>query len=207
MNVSVTKPHNQALTDYRGDDREWSAFEAAVRGIPQGFRVPMIVGGEEIHGEEQEQCLDPSTGEVFCTFSLATPDQASGAVRAALAAKPGWASLPMTARLAKFRDLEAILYERRHEICAVAAHECGYNAAEVSGGWAEMMDFIRFNPYYYLDLCRTTLGDGDRETNTLNLRPLKGFTSAITPFNFPIAIGYNLPTVMALCGKMTNCKG
>ena len=35
----------------------------------------------------------------------------------------------------------------------------------------------------------------------MNLRPLKGFTTAITPFNFPIAIGYNLPTVMALCGN------
>ena len=35
----------------------------------------------------------------------------------------------------------------------------------------------------------------------MNLRALKGFTCAITPFNFPIAIGYNLPTVMALCGN------
>ena len=201
MNVSVKKPQNQAVTDYRGDDGAWSAFQSALKGIPKDFEVPMIIGGEEVRSDKQEDSIDPATGEVFCTLQIASPEQSARAVQVALDAKPAWATLPMEARLQKFRDLEWILQQRRHEICAVTAHECGYIAGEVSGGWAEMMDFIRFNPYYYLELCRSTLGDGVSETNTLNLRPLKGFTTAVTPFNFPIAIGYNLPTVMALCGN------
>lgn len=201
MNVSVKKPLNQPVTNYRGDDVEWKAFRAALEKIPRDLEIPMIIGGEEVHSQKKEECLDPSTGTQFCTLQVATVDQAERAIQAALDAKPAWSTLPMEARIQKFRDLEWILHQRRHEICAVAAHECGYVAGETAGSWAEMIDFIRFNPYYYLELCRTTLGDGIGETNTLNLRPLKGFTTAITPFNFPIAIGYNLPTVMALCGN------
>lgn len=201
MNLSIKKPQNQPLIPYATNDEEWKRFQAAVERIPRGFDVPMVIGGEEARSRDRMESIDPSTGEVFCTTQKATAKDAERAIEAALQAKESWASLPMENRIQKFRDLEQILYERRHEICAVASHECGYIAMESSGGWAEMMDFIRFNPWYYFQLHRTDLGDGDRETNLLRLRPLKGFTCAVTPFNFPIAIGYNLPTVMALCGN------
>lgn len=201
MNLSILKPKNQPLTDYRGNDAEWSQFQKALKGIPKGLDVPMILGGKEVYTDEKLESIDPSTGDVFCTAQQATVKHTERAIEAATAAKAGWAALPIETRMQKFRDLEWLLHQRRHEICAVTAHECGYTAPEVSGGWAEMMDFIRFNPYYLFELAKTTLGDGVDETNVLNLRALKGFTCAITPFNFPIAIGYNLPTVMALCGN------
>lgn len=201
MNISVPKPKNQPLINYRGDDAEWKAFEAAVQGMPKNFEVPMIIGGEEVRSAEKIESVNPSTGEIFCLAQKATAEHARSAIEAALAAKEGWAGLPISIRVQKFRDLEWLLHQRRHEINAVAAAECGFIAPEVSGGWAEMMDFIRFNPYFLLELSKLTLGDGPAETNVMNLRALKGFTCAITPFNFPIAIGYNLPTVMAVCGN------
>jgi 1-pyrroline-5-carboxylate dehydrogenase len=201
MNLSITKPENQPLIDYRGNDAEWKAFQEALKRIPRDFDVPMIIGGQEVRTSEKVSSIDPSTGKVFCTAQKASRKEAEAAIQAALEAKESWASLPPENRIQKFRDLEQVLYERRHEICAVAAHECGYNNVEVSGGWAEMMDFMRFNPYYYYTLWKTEMGPNPVETNTLRLRALKGFTVAITPFNFPIAIGYNLPTVMALCGN------
>ena len=201
MNLSLKKPQNQPLIAYASDDAEWKAFSEAVERTPRGFDVPMFIGGEEVRSKDRLDSINPSTGEIFCTTQKATAEHAKAAVDAALKAKDSWAALPPEYRIQKFRDLEAILHERRHEINAVAAQECGYIAMECSGSWAEMMDFIRFNPWYYFQLLRTDLGDGPSETNTLRLRPLKGFTCAITPFNFPIAIGYNLPTVMALCGN------
>ena len=201
MNLSLKKPQNQPLMAYATDDAEWKAFQEAVARTPRGFDVPMTIGGEEVRSTERIESIDPSTGEVFCTAQRASPSHAQAAIDAALRAKDAWAALPPESRMAKLRDLEHILYDRRHEICAVAAQECGYIAPECAGGWAEMMDFIRFHPWYYLQLLRTDMGDGPGETNVLRLRPLKGFTCAITPFNFPIAIGYNLPTVMALCGN------
>ncbi len=201
MNISVQKPKNQPLLNYRGDDGEWAAFQAALAGIPKDFEVPMIIGGEEVRSAEKIDSVDPSTGKVFCRAQKAKAEHAERAVQAALRARETWGKLSIAARVEKFRDLEWILHQRRHEIAAVCAHECGYNAAEVTGCWAEMMDFIRFNPHFLLELARLTLGDGPAETNVMNLRPLKGFTAAVTPFNFPVAIGYNLPTVMALCGN------
>jgi 1-pyrroline-5-carboxylate dehydrogenase len=197
----VQKPKNQPLAEYRGNDAEWKAFEDAVKGIPKSFEVPMIIGGQEVRSKEKIESINPSTGEVFCLAQKATADHARAAIEAALRARETWGALPIPTRVQKFRDLEWLLYQRRHEVCAVAAAECGFIATECSGGWAEMMDFIRFNPWYLLELSGITLGDGPCETNAMNLRPLKGFTCAITPFNFPIAIGYNLPTVMALCGN------
>ncbi|MBM3287744.1 MAG: aldehyde dehydrogenase family protein [Candidatus Eisenbacteria bacterium] len=201
MNLSIKKPQNQPLIPYGTEDAEWKAFQQALDRIPRSFDVPMIIGGEEVRSTGRIESIDPSTGEVLCTTQKATGQHAKAAIDAALRAKEEWASLPYESRILKFRDLEHLLYERRHEICAVAAKECGYVAGECSGSWAEMMDFIRFNPWYYLQLWRTEMGDGPSETNIMRLRALKGFTCAITPFNFPIAIGYNLPTVMALCGN------
>lgn len=201
MNISMKRPQNQPLPAYTTDDAEWKAFQEAVSRTPRGFDVPMIIGGEEVRSSARMDSINPSTGEAFCTTQKATADHAKAAIEAAMAAKEAWAGLPPEARIQKFRDLEFVLNERRHEIMAVAAQECGYIAPECAGSWAEMMDFIRFNPWFYLNLWRTDMGDGPAETNTMRLRALKGFTCAITPFNFPIAIGYNLPTVMALCGN------
>lgn len=201
MNISMKKPQNQPLIAYGTDDKEWSAFQQAVAKIPKGFDVPMIIDGEDVRSSGRIQSIDPTSGEVFCTTQKATAQDARKAIEAAMRAKDAWAALPPENRMLKFRDLEQVLFDRRYEICAVAAQECGYVAGECSGSWAEMMDFIKFNPWFYLQLLRTEMGDGPAETNIMRLRALKGFTCAITPFNFPIAIGYNLPTVMALCGN------
>lgn len=201
MMLSIVRPENQALIDYAGNDNEWDAFSRALKRLPRNLDIPLIIGGKEIYTDDKVNSINPSTGETVCTAQKATGKHTQQAIEEALAAKKTWAALPPENRINKFRDLEKLLYARRHEICATAAYECGYPATECSGGWAEMMDFIRFNTYYYHDLHQLKLGDGNGETNVMRLRALKGFTCAITPFNFPVAIGYNLPTVMALCGN------
>lgn len=200
-NISIPKPANQAWPLYRTQDAEWAAFAEAAAKIPKGFEVPMIIGGQEIRSSQKLESLDPTSGEVFCLAQRAETHHAEMAIEAALGARESWSRLPIENRVQKFRDLEWLLYQRRYEIMATAAKECGYIGNEVAVEWAEMIDFVRFNPYYLLELSRVTMGDGDHETNVMQLRPLKGFTAAVTPFNFPIAIGYNLPTAMAVCGN------
>jgi 1-pyrroline-5-carboxylate dehydrogenase len=200
-NISIRKPKNEPVLNYRSDDAARDALRRAVEGIPGDFEVPLVINGEEIRTDEKIESVNPATGEVFCLAQKATPAHARAAVEAALVARETWGKLPVETRAQKFRDLEWLLWQRRYETMAVAAVECGFTPNEVAGSWAEMMDFVRFNPHWLLELAATAPGDGQAETNTLALRPLKGFTAAITPFNFPIAIGYNLPTVMALCGN------
>jgi len=200
-NLSIVKPKNEPVIDFSQDEAAWTRLSAAAAALPRDFDVPMVIGGRSIYTEEKVESVNPATGQRFCLAQKGTAEHGRAAVAAALEAKETWGKLPIEARVQRWRDLEWILYQRRFEIMAVACTECGFTPNELSGSWAEMMDFIRFNPYWLLQLASEQMGDGKNETNRMNLRPLKGFTAAVTPFNFPVAIGYNLPTVMALCGN------
>jgi len=199
--LSLVKPENEAIVNFREDDAVWKKFSQAVAEVPRGLEVPLVIGGKRVFAKNKGKSLNPSNLETVCTFQEATREHADQACAAALAAKPAWAALSPATRIQKMRDLEAVLLKWKYETCATAAVECGYTAIETSASWAEMIDFVRFNSWFYTEMLQEQLGDGPMETNQLQLRPLKGFTCAVTPFNFPIAIGYNLPLVMALTGN------
>lgn len=199
--LSLNKPTNEPIVSFRDDEPSWQSFSKAVADVPRGVEIPLIIGGKKVFTSQKGKSLNPATKETVATFQEATPEHSKLAIQAALDAKPAWADLSPATRIQKFRDLEVVLSKWKFETCATAAVECGYTALETSVSWAEMMDFVRFNSWFYTELLQEKMGDGILETNQLILRPLKGFTCAVTPFNFPIAIGYNLPLVMALTGN------
>ena len=199
--LSLNKPLNEPILNIQTDDAHWAAFAHAVEQVPKDFTIPMVINGQNVKADQTLINLDPSTGRPIGKLYQAEASHAEAAIRAALEAKKGWAALSPYHRIQKFRDLEAVLVRWRNETCATTGVECGFTANELSASWAEMIDFVRFNSWYYAEILSEKLGDGPLETNCYNMRPLKGFTCAVTPFNFPIAIGYNLPLVMALTGN------
>ena len=199
--LSLNKPQNEPIRNIQSDDGLWSQYAAAVKKVPTNEVIPMVIGGHAVKSSQTLTNINPSTGKPMGTIYQAGADHAQAAVQAALKAKPGWASLSPAARIQKFRDLEAVLLKWRDENCAITGVECGFTANEIAASWAEMIDFVRFNSFYYSQILGEQLGDGTMETNSYNMRSLKGFCCAVTPFNFPIAIGYNLPLVMALTGN------
>lgn len=199
--LSLHIPANEPCEDIRANNESWEKFSAAAAKLKTQRDIPMIINGKKVFSNSKSKNINPCTLETVATIQEATPEHAELAVQAALAAKASWSTLSPESRIQKFRDLEAVLAKWKYETCAAAALECGYTALETSVSWAEMMDFVRFNSYFYTELLAEQMGDGPMETNQLRLRPLKGFTCAVTPFNFPIAIGYNLPLVMALTGN------
>ncbi len=150
---------------------EWALFQRALEKIPRGADIPLSIGDKEVYTDKKIESLSPINKELVCTAQKATAEHAEQMVKAALAAKKVWAELPPENRIMKFRDLEQILYARRHEMCAAACYECGYIPMECSGGWAEMIDFMRFNPYYYYELQQLKLGEGVGETNAMSVPP------------------------------------
>ena len=199
--LSVKIPHNEPFSNPRDKDSEWSLFENAVKTVSKNIDIPMIINGKKVYSQNKIPNKNPSTGEVIGTVQQADAKHAQDAIDAALAAKKNWSELTPHSRIQKFRDLEEILLKWKYELCAHAMVECGFNAYETYVEWAELLDFVRFNNYFYIELLTEQLGDGWSETNSLHLRPLKGFTCAVSPFNFPQAIGYNLPLSMALTGN------
>lgn len=199
--LSIPKPINEPIINIQGDDARWAAHARSMQNIPAPLDAPMIIGGKTVRSSKVLANINPATGQSIGSIYQATSVEASAAVKAALAAKHDWASLSPYSRIQKFRDLEAVLIKWREETCGLTSVECGFTANELSASWAEMIDFLRFNSWYYTQLLSEQLSDGPMETNSYNWRPLKGFTCAVTPFNFPIAIGFNLPLVMALTGN------
>jgi len=201
LNLSSELPKNEPFFNLRDHDKEWEKFFTATQKIPKNFDVPMIINGEKIYTTKKINDINPATGEVLATCQQADESHANAAIQAALNAKADWAALPARARIQKFRDLEVILRKWSYELCATEAVECGYTSLETHVEWAELIDFIRFNNYHYNELLNEQIGDAETESSSLSFRPLKGFTCAVTPFNFPMAIGFHLPLVMALTGN------
>lgn len=199
--LSINKPLNEKPIDFKKDDKAWKLFNEAVKKLPKQIEIPLIINGKEFYTKEKINSVSPINKEIIAVTQKADNSHLELAIETALNAKKEWQNLSIESRIQKFRDLEWILRNKKFDILASCALECGFTPSELAGGYAEMMDFMTFNPYYYHQLSKTKLGDGNYETNKLSLRPLKGFTTAITPFNFPVAIGYNLPSVMALTGN------
>lgn len=201
FNFSISAPQNEKFFNPRDINHEWEQFYSATQKVPQNAEIPMIICGKKVYSTQKLHSINPSTGQPLAMFQQADESHAKSAIQAAMDAKPQWAALSPMARIQKFRDLEVILKKWKYELCAVEAIECGFTAHETYVEWAELIDFIRFNNYFYWDLLNEQLGDDEVESSSLCLRPLKGFTCAVTPFNFPLAIGYHLPLVMALTGN------
>lgn len=199
--LSLKQPNNEMIINPREIDSEWQKYSEALKKVPNHFDIPMIINGKKVYSQNKLKNMNPSNGEQLGTLQQADAQHAQQAIASALAAKEAWAVLSPATRIQKFRDLENVLLKWKYELCATSTVECGYNSYETYVEWAELMDFVRFNNYFYAELLAEQLGDGWGETNQLQLRPLKGFTCAVTPFNFPQAIGYHLPLVMALTGN------
>jgi 1-pyrroline-5-carboxylate dehydrogenase len=133
---------------------------------------------------------------------MAGPLEIRQAAQAALQAKNAW---------------ELISWEKRAEIFLKAADLLSgpwrdtLNAATMLGqsknafqaevdSACELIDFLRFNAYYYQQVQKEQPLSVSGITNKLEYRPLEGFIVAISPFNFT-AIGGNLAACPALVGN------
>ncbi len=199
--ISLRTPINEPFFNPRDNDKEWQCISDALAQVPTGLDIPMIIDGKKVFSSNKLNNVNPSNGKIIGTLQQADANHAQMAIDAALKAKSLWASLSPYTRIQKMRDLESVFLKWRYEMCAISMTESGFTSQETYLEWAELIDFIRFNNYFYTQLLEEQLGDGWGETNQLVMRPLKGFTCAVSPFNFPQAIGYNLPLAMALTGN------
>ena len=69
----------------------------------------------------------------------------------------------------------------------------------------ELIDFLRFNVYYLQQIYDRQPNNTPNVWNRIEYRPLEGFVTAISPFNFT-SIGANLPTAPAIAGNVVLWK-
>jgi 1-pyrroline-5-carboxylate dehydrogenase len=140
---------------------------------------------------------------VLGTMKNSTTRDADQAIRAALAAAPGWRSTSIDDRCAvllKAADLLAGPWRQRLNAATMLGQSKTAFQAEIDAA-CELIDFWRFNVHYAKQIhTDQPIANSPGVWNRTDHRPLEGFVYAITPFNFT-AIAGNLPTAPALMGN------
>jgi 1-pyrroline-5-carboxylate dehydrogenase len=200
----VPHPINEPVKGYAPGSPERASLAAKVKEMAaQRIEIPLIIGGKEIHTSKLAKAVMPHDhGQVLADVHLGGEAEVKLAVEAAAKAKGEWAAMPWEARVAIFlkaADLLAGPYRDVLNGATMLGQSKTCHQAEIDSA-CELVDFYRFNSFYYEQILREQPESMPGMWNRLEYRPLEGFVFAVTPFNFTSIAG-NLPTAPALMGN------
>jgi malonate-semialdehyde dehydrogenase (acetylating) / methylmalonate-semialdehyde dehydrogenase len=165
--------------------------------------VKMLIAGQWLtsNSARSSKVHNPSTGHVIAEVPLGTPGDVDQAVRAAAAAQPAWAEIPVVERaqlMFRFRDL---VLRHADELAHSVTREHGKTLAEsrasVQRG-VEMIEFACGIPSLILgQVVDNIAANVDCET----IRHPLGVCAGITPFNFPMMVPLWMFPVALTCGN------
>ena len=200
----VPHPINEPVKTYAPGTPERASLAAKVKEMAaQRIEIPLIIGGKEVRtGKLAKAVMPHDHGHVLADVHLGGEAEVKLAVEAAAKAKQEWAGMPWEARVAVFlkaADLLAGPYRDVLNGATMLGQSKTCHQAEIDSA-CELVDFYRFNSFYYEQILREQPESMPGMWNRLEHRPLEGFVFAVTPFNFTSIAG-NLPTAPALVGN------
>ena len=154
----------------------------------------IFVDGEfrEPEGGRRSPITDKATGEELAQAGLASEADVERAVRSAQAAQPGWAALGYDERAGLLRRVARLIEERAEEIAALIVRETGGipGKAEYEVGAAQN----ELHEAAALASRATAEVLPSHNTGKLSLvqRVPVGVVAAITPWNFPVVLGFRV---------------
>src|SRR3954470_17178219 len=176
-------------------DQERSALE----------RVPtqLFVGGQwrDASGGATLDVEDPSTGETIASVADATPDDAKAALDACCAVQQEWAAHPPRERGEILRRAWEALTERADELALVMTLEMGKPVAESKAEITYAGEFLRWFAEEAVRIEGRYAAAPNGQGRMLTMRQPVGPCYAITPWNFPMAMGTRKigPAIAAGC--------
>ncbi len=205
----VEPPVNEPVLSYTPGSPEKESLLARIASMKnEKIEIPLIIGGKEIRTGDLADCICPHDhSTVLAKYHKATKKEVEMAVQSSLDARKEWAALPYNQRIAVFQKMgELLAGPYRDTLNAATMLNQSKNAyqAEIDSA-CELIDFYRFNPYYYFQLIQEQPDSSPGMWNRVEHRGLEGFVFAVTPFNFTSIAG-NLPTSPALCGCVSLWK-
>lgn len=205
----VPDPVNEPVQNYAPGSKERALLKNAIaEARSKEVDAPMYIGGEEVRTRDKVAMRPPHDHKhVLGYYHQGTKDHVKAAIKAALAAKSNWESLPWEQRAAVFlkaADLLAGPYRYKMNAATMLGQSKNVIQTELDSA-CELIDFLRFNVKYMSEIYAQQPISPRGMWNRVEQRPLEGFVFALTPFNFT-AIAGNLPTSVAMMGNVVVWK-
>lgn len=204
----VEMPKNELVKAYLPGSPERASLKKELeRQSAQVVQVPMIIGGKEVWTERKTKAVMPHDhAHVIAEAASGGEKELKDAIAAALAARKAWTEMPMEHRVSIFlKAADLIAGPMRDKVNAATMLGQSKTAYQAEIDTCELIDFLRFNVYYLQQIYDRQPNNTPNVWNRIEYRPLEGFVTAISPFNFT-SIGANLPTAPAIAGNVVLWK-
>ena len=204
----VEMPKNEPVKAYLPGSPERASLKKELeRQSAQVVQVPMIIGGKEVWTERKTKAVMPHDhAHVIAEAASGGEKELKDAIAAALAARKAWTEMPMEHRVSIFlKAADLIAGPMRYKVNAATMLGQSKTVYQAEIDTCELIDFLRFNVYYLQQIYDRQPNNTPNVWNRIEYRPLEGFVTAISPFNFT-SIGANLPTAPAIAGTVVLWK-
>ncbi|WP_454791879.1 NAD-dependent succinate-semialdehyde dehydrogenase [Mycolicibacterium lutetiense] len=161
------------------------AIEDLISSVPTG----LWIGGEERQAASTFNVLDPSDDQVLATVADATAADAVTALDAACAVQAEWAATAPRKRGEILRSVFEKITERADDIAALMTLEMGKVVAESKGEVAYGAEFFRWFSEEAVRIAGRYTPAPAGTGRILVTKQAVGPCYAITPWNFPLAMG------------------
>jgi succinate-semialdehyde dehydrogenase/glutarate-semialdehyde dehydrogenase len=158
---------------------------AVVSGVPTG----LFIGGSWEQTAGSVPVEDPATGQVLTSVADASPADGVRALDAAVAAGPAWAATDPRERGEILRRAFELLHERADDFALLMTLEMGKPLAESRGEVAYGAEFFRWFSEEAVRISGRYQVAPSGGTRLLTMKQPVGPVYAITPWNFPLAMG------------------
>ncbi len=176
-----------------------SQEQAAVEAVP----AQLFIGGEwrDASAGATLAIEDPATGESFAEVADATPEDATAALDACVAVQAEWAAHPPRERGEILRRAWEQIGARADELALVMTLEMGKPIAESKAEVAYAAEFFRWFAEEAVRIEGRFATAPNGQGRLITMRQPVGPCYAITPWNFPMAMGTRKigPAVAAGC--------
>jgi 1-pyrroline-5-carboxylate dehydrogenase len=202
--VALPTPINEPVLSFAKGSHERARLEAELTRMAGDCpEIPIVIGGQRITSGRLVPVVMPHAHRhVVARFHAADPSHVEQAIKAATDAKREWEAMRWESRAAVFlkaADLLAGPWRERILASTMLGQSKTVHQAEIDSA-CETIDFLRFNCHFAARLYAEQPASSPGMWNMMELRPLEGFTFALTPFNFT-AIAANLAAAPAIMGN------
>jgi succinate-semialdehyde dehydrogenase / glutarate-semialdehyde dehydrogenase len=163
----------------------------------------LFIGGEwrDATGGATLDVEDPSTGDTIASVADATPEDATAALDACVAVQSEWATHPPRERGEILRRAWEALTERSDDLALLMTLEMGKPLAESKAEIAYAGEFFRWFAEEAVRIEGRYANAPNGQGRLITMRQPVGPCYAITPWNFPMAMGTRKigPAIAAGC--------